>query len=295
MTHDWANFLSNVQGRHDFSSTHLHLEYLGEYFGGQLLVFFPLFFLSLFAVVPWLVRKARRENDSRYLYLLLNGLALIVFFSFISFFARVGAHWTATNYILLSAAMVLYFLEKRTRLKTIYFSVSLALCFLLIVFTHAAALYPAVLSQILPHKLTHRHSPEKLHELLITNIYGWEEWGERTAEVASNYDGKLFIAAGGYDLASLATFYTPGHPEVHCFDEIGAVGENYKYWDDWDSLIGWDGLFLYDKVPGEKMESFLTGSFESVEELPRLKIVKNGRVVRIFHYFLGKNFLGKRF
>ncbi len=295
MTHDWANFLSNVQGRHDFGGSNLHLRYLGEYVGGQMLVFSPLFFLSLFAVVPWLIKKARTENDSRCLYLLLNGLALIVFFLFVSFFARVGAHWTATSYIVLSAAVVLYFLEKRTRLRRTYFLVSLASCFLLIVFVHASALYPSALAGMLPDRMTRADSSEKLHELLITNIYGWEEWGERTAEVAGSYDGKLFIAAGGYDLASLATFYTPGHPDVHCFDEIGAVGENYKYWDDWDSLIGWDGLFLYDKVPGERMESFLTGSFESVDELPRLEITRNGRVVRIFHYFLGRTFLGKRF
>jgi len=90
----------------------------------------------------------------------------------------------------------------------------------------------------------------------------------------------------------MVSFNTPGQPFVRLFGQKYITGLNYKYWNNYDELLGEDALYIINN-PADRNRDILESSFQRIEELQPLKINNpEGLHVRTFYLFYCEGFNG---
>lgn len=293
---DWATFRFNLQIRQ--IDNHFTFDYFPEFIGGQMLVLSPIFFLLALRDV-W---KSLRDPCARESALFLPALSAaigILYFVWISFRRRVGIHWPAGGWI--SAIIVFAVVwadvlvsgsqrEKKLR------SVSFVLCVVFTVLLHVLPSLPTSWIEKLWHceTISSRFERDDLFEQ-----YGWYELGEQVAlvreQMAQNATGVApFIITPQYGLSALISFYTPGQPKSHLWTKRRTHGENYRYWDDYSELKGYNAVFVAktDEHAVYALYS-LKEHFMEVEKIEEFPVHYGNQKMRSFFYIRCKEYDGK--
>jgi dolichol-phosphate mannosyltransferase len=200
-----------------------------------------------------------------------------------------GAHWLA----FLQPLSAILLAEGLSRLKAVarrawYWWASLGTVSLLMV---GMPIYLLLLApKLLP--------PEQLYlpednpvQRAVSNYFGWEEVGVHIArlkdELAVSFPN-LFLSSSDYSLASVLSFYTPGHPDFALFNY-----ENSKHGREY---LGWSRPLMQNKgntlmvsdSPNTHQE--LLPHYQEVSALPTLEIRDQNGLLRVFYFHLGKGF-----
>jgi 4-amino-4-deoxy-L-arabinose transferase-like glycosyltransferase len=282
-SHQWASFghVGKLAGAQQTLrlSWHTALEFLG----GQLAVLTPL--LGAFAwaapVAAWRSWRRDRAQGETGLFLACFCAPVLVFFLLLSCFTEVYANWTGPAYPAALALMAGWLETRRSgaggRIALGWARGALALGAVLTLVVHLAA---AGWFFALPPKA----------ESSLDRVRGWSDLGAETARrLAALPTGEHapVLGARRYQIASLLSFYVPGHPEVQLFPDRTPAGNQYRFWDRSDDLRGRDVLFVCED--GWEAEH-LRALFASVEPLPPFVQRRQGRVMREVRYYLCRRF-----
>jgi 4-amino-4-deoxy-L-arabinose transferase-like glycosyltransferase len=225
-THRWASFLFQLhhgagegitEGANGFlRRLLLRLGGLGEFLGGQALLWTPILF-ALTVVVLWVNWRnyfRLREVDRL---LLWCGTLPLILFGWAATRSHGEMNWPAFAYFPLSILLARYLSENwaGNRVHLAREGCKLALVFL--VALHLLALPGAskVFSRMhvtLPHN--------------VTDLYGWREFGH---ELDQRAEGRQVVCNRHQD-AGEAAFYMKGQPDVWC-EDVGSRPTAYDYFD----------------------------------------------------------------
>ena len=294
INHDWATFVFNFSNRHEgatFGFSHVH-----EYLISQLLPVSPVIAVVGVFTLLWAGIKGIK-GDARLLFLFLFSGLVLGFFGAISFFERVSLHWTAVAFFtfLITISAYLYKgggLESKLFRRTLGAGIILLLLF--DIFLHALALSPSMIKGEYEYsKWKGRLTTKKLKD-----FYGWDELGHTVEYMYGKLKEEdrgtpVFIATNTYTMSGLVAFNTPGRPYVSWMGlgYRGVNGLNYRYWDDFPAMKGYNALFVSTGIPKER-EELLYKVFERVERID-LPIEEGGVLMRTFSLYRCYNFTGE--
>ena len=95
-------------------------------------------------------------------------------------------------------------------------------------------------------------------------------------------------------MASNVAFYMPGQPPTHLWAPRRTHGENYRFWDDFESMRGMDAVYVGKREKRIKeARQRLKRHFSRVDQPEELPINVDGKVVRSFFLVRCYNFDGR--
>jgi hypothetical protein len=225
-THQWASFL--FQLRHGASGdiaedAHGALQILlrragglGEFVGGQAVVWTPLLFgLTLIVIVVNWGKYGRLRNADRTL--LWCGTLPLIFFGWASTRSHGEINWPAFAYFPLSLLVARYLGENWEGNRVHWARKG---CEVAIFFTVGVHLLgtPSIQQQLLRWHWPIPHQ--------VTDLSGWREYGRQLAQRA----GGAPVVCNRHQDAGEAAFYMPGQPDVWC-EGIGFRPTAFDYFD----------------------------------------------------------------
>lgn len=305
MTHDWLTFQFNLVQRQ--KSQGYNLERPVRYVAGQLLAASPLVFVLLLVALAVLLVRLTRQPGGRYtghsdrqsILLLLSMVAIpLAFYLPVSFFADVGAHYTAMLYPAASLLIVVWLmfagvtkaggLVKKAKWLFGAAAVSSGLMSL-------GMLILIIFPKMLPDRMI--YTPALYADApLVSHYFGWKQAGERIAEIREEWAQRpegLFMTSKDYGLASMLGFYTPGHPQFYLMnvDKNVVHGKSFLLWEKGKKKLGANTIYVSDTP--DSYRSRLTTFFKEIKHLSPLVIrEKDGRILRIFYFTVGIHYLG---
>ncbi|MBT4091718.1 MAG: glycosyltransferase family 39 protein, partial [Deltaproteobacteria bacterium] len=305
MTHDWLTFQFNLYQRQ--KSQGYDLIRTAKYIAGQMLAASPVVFvLLLVALVALLIRLTRKPGagivESGYrpsMQLLLSITAFpFVFFLPISFFADVGAHYTASLYPVASILIVIWMLSGGEAISTLIrrkakwlFGVSVVSSGLVSLGIFLLIIFP----KMLPDRMLYTSAVNE-DAPIASHYFGWQAGGQRISEIKKEWEQRpegLFMTSKDYGLASMLGFYTPGHPQFYLMnvDKNVVHGKSFLMWEKGQKKLGANTIYVSDTPFSYRPR--LTDFFERIQHLPPL-IIKDddGRILRIFYFAVGLKYLG---
>src|SRR5665213_2428223 len=225
-THHWASFLfqlhhgtggeitDGVSGF--FPILMARLGGLGEFFGGQMLVWTPILFgIAVFVIwVNWRGYSRLRNTDRM---LLWCGTLPLVFFGWAATRSHGEMNWPAFAYFPLSLLIGRYLAAKPAgnRVQWVRKGCEVALGFTI-------ALHLLAVPQL--QQMLLRHGVPLPHQ--ATDLWGWSDFGRQLADRA----GGARVVCNRYGDAGEAAFYMPGQPDVWC-EGVGSRPTAYDYFD----------------------------------------------------------------
>jgi len=284
---EWVTFKYNLGMRYVSTDASLKFRYFLEYIGGQSLIISPLLFVVCVVGIIYSGYRGFKENDDKFLFLFFSSTVVISLFAIYSWFDRVAPHWVACGYLTAFIASAVLFLgQERKRFYQIVWMVSVFLGILMTISIHVMPLYPKILKGIAKDKKGH---PGKIEVFLS----GWmKDLGEKLSIIKKEMPENTFILCRGYALASYMAFYTDKQYETYSIGQSTTHGHSYRYWSDFDSLIGNDAIFVKE---GEKDNGYfqkLSLAFNEVNKEPIFEIMRDGRVIKRFSIWRCYNFRG---
>jgi 4-amino-4-deoxy-L-arabinose transferase-like glycosyltransferase len=229
--HGWASFL--FQLRHGTVDAHSEAAAvpigdaivrffadIGNYLGGQLVIWTPLLFVVtiLVGVAYWRRYRTITQLDRL---LLWTGTVPLAFFGLAVLASHhTEANWPAFAYVPLSLLIARWLSENwdSQRVALVRGGVQVAAGFLIGMLIIAA---PPVTTWIVRRPF---HVPHALSDLV-----GWRQFGQWLSN-QSNMAGGVPVVANMHQVAGEAAFYMPGQPEVWC-DGIGSRPDAFDYFD----------------------------------------------------------------
>ena len=269
--HDWVTF------RHTLGQTHLSEGFnispvsFIEFFGSQVGVVTPFFFV-LIGVSIWKLRKDRRGA-----FLFWFAVPILGFFLLKSIQGKVQANWAMTGYITGIIAFSASYIRgfdtiKRYRKMLVIGAVVLA-CIVT-----ALAHYPSVLN--LP-----------VHMDPTARLRGWKDLGK---EVSRYYEQmqrsqSVFIFSDRYQVSSELAFYVKGNPTTYCIN-LGRRMNQYDLWPGFHDRLQNDAIFV--RKGDRKIPDKIANAFSNVEKRV-YKAYTNGHVTaKDYSIFLCHDFKG---
>ncbi|MDB5172662.1 MAG: hypothetical protein JWN51_1435 [Phycisphaerales bacterium] len=225
-SHQWASFL--FQLRHGASGdiaedAHGVLKILlrragglGEFVGGQAVVWTPvLFVVTLIVIVVNWGKYGRLRNADRTL--LWCGTLPLIFFGWASTRSHGEINWPAFAYFPLSLLVARYLSEnwEGNRVHWVRKGCEVALCFT--VGVHLLGT-PSIQQRLLKWHWPIPHQ--------VTDLSGWREYGRQLAQRANGAP----VVCNRHQDAGEAAFYMPGQPDVWC-EGIGFRTTAFDYFD----------------------------------------------------------------
>ncbi len=236
-----------------------------KFVGNQAAVLSPLYFAALIAALARREAPGPRPESTR---VMIGFIApLPVFYAAISLNGESEANWTAPALALCPVFLAgswLPWADASTRRRRMLAGV-VGLHAVLAVALHAAFASPWIFG--------------------ATRFYriGGAADLARQAETLRAAHGADFVIGGGYQLASLLSFYTPGHPVTFIADR-GRIENQYSFWPGYRTQFAGKSAILVsrtDAVPEE-----LQRQFASVEQLGTVDPAYRGRDMRPHHVTL---------
>ncbi len=298
----WATFVFNFALRHkeqSFSWWHPF-----GYFAGPLLFLSPGVVVMAVAGIWRGLRDWRKHDDRPAFYLSVSLAVPLIYFGVVSFVRSVGAHWLTGAWF---AALVYIPCRwetmasegKKTRCAlSRRWVIGMALAITL--FMHLVVyLAPRLLSM----KWAYAGDPSRISTEKISELYGWDELGEEVEREYREMLGTqgdspagLFLICDQYGLAANVSFYSPSKLRTHLWCRKRRHGENYRFWDDFESLEGQDAIFV-TKASGRRLQSrieSLDEYFGKVQDPPGLFVVEEkGVPIRAFSVIKCYDFDGR--
>jgi len=305
MTHDWLTFQFNLYQRQ--KSQGYDLLKTAKYIAGQMLAASPVVFvLLLVALVVLLLRFTRRSTvghvsaDYRHSLQLLLSITTFpfIFYLPISFFADVGAHYTASLYPVASILMVIWMLSASDTVGSLMgrktkwlFGISVVSAGLVSLGIFFLIIFP----KMLPERMLYTSAINE-DAPIASHYFGWRVGGQRIAEIKKEWEQRpegLFMTSKDYGLASLLGFYTPGHPQFYLMnvDKNVVHGKSFLIWEREQKKLGANTIYVSDTPYSYRPR--LTGFFKQIKHLAPLIIRDDdGRILRIFYFAVGLHYLG---
>lgn len=225
-THHWASFLfqlhhgageSLTQGaKNGLQRLLLRLGGLGEFLGGQALVWTPvLFVLTLVVlVVNWRKYLRLREVDRL---LLWCGTLPLILFGWAATRSHGEMNWPAFAYFPLSILVARYLTENWSGIRVHWVREGCKLALIFSAALHLLAV-PGVIATFGRLRIPLPHN--------VTDLYGWREFGRQLSQRAQG----LPVICNRHQDAGEAEFYMLGQPPVWC-DSIGSRPTAFDYFD----------------------------------------------------------------
>ena len=265
----------------------LSLGWAGEFLGSQVLVVSPLLFLLFGAASVWAWREARRPGREELRLLVCLSVPVFLFFQAWSLFSKVQANWAAPAYVTAAVALVGWsdgwgrsgapWRHTRRLNALLLASIILPAAALPILF------FPELLG------IVGARMPASL-DLVAKRLRGWPELGQTVGEIMRAGPRPPFLMSDRWQTASELAFYVPGQPRVFNPNLGGRRMNQYDLWGGWEALQGQDGLFVVqDSVEAPPP---LREAFAEVELVRRVPVVVDGRALRTFSIFRGRDFRG---
>ena len=283
----WVTFKYNLGMRYISSDTSLKFRYFLEYFGGQAFILSPFLFIGCMAGIINSAYRGFKNNDDKSLFLFFTSIVVLLMFGIYSWFDRVAPHWVACGYLTAFIAATVLFLgrERKKFYRTIWIAL-VSFSVFMTAFVHAVPIYPKILTSIVNSE---KGGPKRLRVFLS----GWmKDLGEKVSSIKKEMTEDTFILCRGYALASYVAFYTDGQCETYSIGQTTPHGHSYRYWSDFDSLIGKDAIFVKE---GEKEGGYtekLTLAFDEIRKEPVFEIRRDGEVIKKFSIWRCYNFRG---
>jgi 4-amino-4-deoxy-L-arabinose transferase-like glycosyltransferase len=264
----------------------LSLRWAGEFLGSQLLLVSPLLFLLLGAAAVWAWREGERAGREELRLLVCLSVPVFLFFQAWSLASKVQANWAAHAYVTAAVALAGWAetwggwgsARRRTRRLNALLLASIIL--------PAAALPLAFFPELLG--IVGGQIPASV-DLVAKRLRGWPELGQAVGEVMREAPQPPFLMSDRYQLASELAFYVPGQPRVFN-PNLGRRMNQYDLWGGWEALRGRDGLLVvYGTL---ETPTALREAFAQVELVRQVPIRQDGRLLRTFTIFRGRDFLG---
>lgn len=274
--HEWASFLFQSSNR--FSQMRrLRLDYFFQLIGSQLGMLTP--YILILVLVGWfqIGRLSFKEKNEKYSLLFWMALPVYLVFTLSSFRSLVKMNWLAPAYITSIIASIVWIESARTKWSERFkkwFTPGLILGLVIVLFMHLMPVIP-----IFPSRKGDTWT-------------GWQELSEKVMEIKKEMGEDTFIFGHEYKIPSEITFYTPNHEPTHSGEIIGEKGLQYTYWTKFEDLIGKDAIFVTSDAQRYRNMDNVKKYFDSVVEEPPLKIVRRGRVFRIFYIYRCYNYKG---
>lgn len=271
--------------KHHFDTKSLNfigwLERTVEFPGVQALVYSPVTFVALIAIM-WLGMRNWRQMQRRERFLLLFCAPALAAFTILALRQRINPNWPAVFYVpafILAAAWWNGYLPFTPAPGWRRWSLRIANAMTILVYLGITVLF---LSPLKGHK--------KLNDLR-----GWNEVGTQAGAYLAKVPrpNNTFVLTLGhrYDAAQMA-FNMPQHPRVYRWESSGHVMSQYEVWPGPEERIGDDALIL---VPtGDSMiplPGFIATCFESVDTLGRVEVKLSESSKHLFNVFLGHKLL----
>jgi 4-amino-4-deoxy-L-arabinose transferase-like glycosyltransferase len=243
---------------------------VGEFIGGQLLVFGPLSFAALLAL-PWLRGRVLQTQSGR----MLGAIVLVPFaaFTVLAFLSRTLLNWAFVAFVpavLLVVSAWAHGGYKRWMAWSL--GVSLAL---IVVATHLPTW-----TRILGIELKRGQDP-------YSRTMGWRWLGELVTEVWRTQPGTRILADDRWIMAELLYYVRPPPRDAAMWNPGGIIDDHYRLTRDAGNLIG--ERFLY-VTTGDA--SSLQPYFESVTLLREDRIQTHSDSVRVYRIYRLDGFKG---
>ncbi len=257
------------------------------FLGAQAGVISPLFFLGMVVSVFWPQCDQKHEKATCYLRSLF--IPLFAFYSFLSLNKAAEPNWTAPCYI---AGMVLLagnwpVLQQRWALAKKWI---------------VAALMIATFETVMLHNTWWLHMPvpavlqtsknpvvQKLVEAYLNvgavdpldRARGWESLAQHALELSKKYKTDFFIS-DNYQMASLLSFYLPGHPDTYEAD-WGRIKDQFSIWPGFKEgyPLGSNALFIFEWPYSPKE---VRRDFTQVKEVDQSYSMTGARPVKKYYY-----------
>lgn len=249
----------------------------------------------IFAVVA-VVRRERPTNLPARRFLLAVGGSYFAIVFLASFRTNIEANWPAPAYFTL-VILAAEWLAARTKSLASwrgirgFFWTHLAIAGVVLVVVHRSDwLYPFWRSVGV--------EPRRVDSQFI-KMRGNAEVGQAISEELARLPPGTIVIAPHYQIASLAAFYTAGHPTTYCIGSFFRGSERLRFsqFDRWErtdltdpNLVGRDAIYVGHPDAG----GVVVGAFDSFVPLRTVEIEANGVVVRTVQLRLGRNFKGVR-
>ena len=265
--HEWCTFRHLLRRGALDQSLRPQFDAMAAFVGAQIAVLGPWHAVGL--VWAWLRRDWTAGQPAAFRFLLCLFVPLPIGYALVSLNGEWEANWTAPALsvlpVMIGAAWA-HFAAGSRRLRTAAL-VAAGLAAALLLLAHAALLAPTMYG-----------------ERRFRRIGGAEDLAHRIAALQERHDA-AFVVAGGYQLASLLSFYLPGQPETYLVDQDGAIRNQYSLWRGYraSQRAGSSALYI-NKSPG--LDSRLREHFTSVEPLGEVWSEYKGRRIRCFHLHL---------
>jgi 4-amino-4-deoxy-L-arabinose transferase-like glycosyltransferase len=257
-----------------------------EFFGTQLGVISPFLFVLLLLAAAWAWRQGLRRGRDDLLLLACLSVPVFLFFQVWSFVTKVQANWAAHAYFTAAVAAAGWreswvdWGEHRRGTRRLNGLVLASI--LLPALVLPVGFFPDLLG------IFGARVPAAV-DLVSKRLRGWPELGEAVAEVMRSAPPSPFLVSDRYQIASELAFYVPGHPRVWNAN-FGRRMNQYDLWDDWDALLGRDGLFVTYGNGDPPAET--RTAFQEVSRVRVVPITHRGEHLRDFSIFWGRGFRG---
>jgi 4-amino-4-deoxy-L-arabinose transferase-like glycosyltransferase len=311
-THGWATFVFNLVSRQRQSG--LAPPRALEFVLGQALALSPgIFAFAVFGLWRCL-RDGWIRRDRSALFLGLTSLFPLGFFLAVSFRRRVGIHWPAVGWVgpvvFLCGSLLSAGGRGEGRLRKKLIRASIVVCIVITVLLHGLVHVPPAW---VGDGLAYAGAPNRIRSGRHAERFGWSEMGRWVGRVrnemqqarleAKDADADtqrgtppgVFVMCGQYGMASNVAFYMPGQPRTHLWAPRRTHGENYRFWDDFESLKGMDAVYVGKRENRlKKARLRLKRHFSRVGRPEELPINVGGRTVRSFFLVRCYDFDGRR-
>ncbi len=250
-----------------------------EFWGGQIALYGLFLFFFIIASCIGMGRLGIKLKRDDFLYLCVMSVSLLAFFLLNSFMKRMEGNWAVIAYfsaIAVTPGFIALWADRTLTAKrewVVYgYRASVALAVLLTIYAHIQIVEP-----VLP-------MPQKYE--ISRRIYGWRMLADETDKRLKPLKEGAFILANRYQISTLLTYYTTGHVESYITNGKGRFG----YLGSVTRLIGEDAVYVTET--GRSDLARISGYFEKTEPAGKLRIVRQGELIREFRFFKCFNYKG---
>lgn len=231
---NWASFRHVAYQSGANQDAFFNFRYLFDYIGTQVGVISPLVFILVVIYGYMCCKKAYRETNWIYSYLVFTSFPLLIGFMALSVHTNVEGNWPAPAYVTLCLLLAARFGDRSNAArnnKLIRFSQMLWPWAVGSSYVISALLLMHVAYPFLPIPLK--------SDRIIQEVYGWKTIGEEVGKLNDGkFDGETdFIFGIRYQIASELAFYTPGRPHTVSINKWRRPNMYDIWWED-SSLIG---------------------------------------------------------
>ena len=273
--HEWVTLKHTAGQAHIAEGFKISFKYFFEFVGSQIGVITPLLF---FLVIYGALKNRSSLFTSQVLrFLFWFWTPVFGFFLFKSLQGKVQANWAMPAYLTAFIASTDFFLKKDVfrKGKKILLITALLIAFFMTSISH----YPELLN-----------IPVKMDP--TSRLRGWKELGVKSDEVyksmKSGGDRNVFIFSDKYQVSSELAFYMTDKPKTYCVN-LGRRMNQYDIWGGFDSLLGFDALFV--RIGNAKFPEELKDAFDSYE-MEQFTVQRKDKILRKYSIFKCYGFKG---